>query len=78
MESKIIDCYGEYTRSDEDIEYFNNTYITEEKRLSMPTMQDIQETHDILRDFGINKKIPKFKKVSELLKWRTNEITKVL
>jgi hypothetical protein len=43
-----------------------------------PTSNDIHETRAVLSDFGITKPIPHFMTLSQLLRWRRQEIDIVM
>ena len=48
--------------------------LSEKERKNSPTKLDIQETMNILYDFGIHKEIPDFETRSQLYEWRRKVI----
>lgn len=62
------------------VDYINNEnmYINEIKRSSEPSEKDIAIIEDILKDFGLNIKAPKFHTYKELNQWKNKMIKSVL
>ena len=71
---------GSYLKVLQDNIYAEQNSVVSEEELKMPpTEDDLIETAELLVDFEVNvQKIPKFKTLNELLKWRRLKIKEAL